>query len=107
MELKARGLFSKGQIGDYLHHQLGGPMTFSCPSFHPLAQSQPTVHRTHVELISPGPESGGNCLFLAYDSPRMWWATAEQGEGGRRREEKEKLQGLEGQGGQGSAKPLA
>lgn len=64
---------------------IGGPTTFSCHSFHPLAQSQPTVRRTRVELISPGLESGGNCLFLAYDSPRMRWATEEQGEGGGRR----------------------
>lgn len=60
-----------------------GPLVVILPSPGP---AQPTVHRIPVELISPGPESGGNCLFLAYDSPRMRVGpcTAEGGGDGRK-----------------------
>lgn len=100
MELKARRPDSQrtgwGGVGGLFASPLGvlGP-------FRPLVQPQPTVHWISVELISPDPESGGNCLFLAYDSPRMRVGPCTAAGG--RREEEEELQGLEGQGGHGPA----
>lgn len=53
----------------------------SCHPAQPLAQLQPTTHRTSVEPILLGPEAGGHCLFLANDSltMRMWVAPVEGG----------------------------
>jgi hypothetical protein len=61
----------------------------------PSTLPQPT--RLLVNQSPWGPKSGGNCLFLAYDSWRM--RVGPCGAGGGRREEEEKLEGLEGQGG--------
>lgn len=105
MERGLEGLTLKGTgwggVGGLFASPVGGPGTFKCHPFHPLVQPQPTVHWIPVELISPDPESGGNCLFLAYDSPRMRVGPCTAGGG--RREEEEELQGLEGQGGHGPA----
>lgn len=83
--LEGLTLKGTGWVGGLSASPVGGPGTFSCHTSIPWS-SQPTVHRIPVELISPGPDSGGNCLFLAYDSPRMRVGpcTAEGGGGGRK-----------------------